>query len=216
MTSRTNALRYPEGTKTVGTARVREDKTVGRSYAERELMRRTGNAPHSTFDEVADGVGAPAIAKSVAASAKTASEIGGAVALGNEIKRLLKQVKPKKPAGPKRKSKYGNVKHEHDGMIFDSGRELARYKALRARELAGEIRNLRMQVPFLLIGKQKRSDGKAERECSYIADFAYEVVATSRTEVEDVKSEPTRKKPEYVMKRKLMLERHGITIKEVK
>ncbi len=58
MTSRTTSLRYPEGTKTVGTARVREDKTIGRSFAERELMRRTGNAPHSTFDEVADGIDA--------------------------------------------------------------------------------------------------------------------------------------------------------------
>jgi hypothetical protein len=193
---------------------VREDKTVGRSFAERELMRRTGNAPHSTFDEVADGV--DAIEKSVKASAATTAEIGGAVALGNEIKRLLKQVKPKKPAGPKRRSKYGNVKHEHDGMIFDSGRELIRYKALRLRELAGEIRNLRMQVPFLLIPKQKRDDGKAERECSYVADFAFEDIATGKLRVEDVKSEPTRKTRDFVMKRKLMLFVHGISIKEVK
>jgi hypothetical protein len=42
MTSRSTSLRYPEGTKAVGTARVREDRTVGRSFAERELMRRTG------------------------------------------------------------------------------------------------------------------------------------------------------------------------------
>lgn len=56
MTSRTNALRYPEGTKAVGTARVREDMTVGRGYAERELMRLNGGTPNQTFDEVADGL----------------------------------------------------------------------------------------------------------------------------------------------------------------
>ena len=33
--------------------------------------------------------------------------------------------------------------------------------------------------------------------------------------VEDVKSPRTRKNPEYIIKRKLMLERYGITIKEV-
>ena len=33
--------------------------------------------------------------------------------------------------------------------------------------------------------------------------------------VEDVKSPRTRKNPEYIIKRKLMLERYGITIREV-
>ncbi|WP_250538682.1 MULTISPECIES: DUF1064 domain-containing protein [unclassified Caballeronia] len=52
---RTAALHYPEGTTQVGTARAREDRTVGRSFAERELMRRTGQKPASEFDDIASG-----------------------------------------------------------------------------------------------------------------------------------------------------------------
>jgi hypothetical protein len=51
MTTRTT-LRYPEGTKEVGTARVREDMTVGRSFAEREIHRRTGAQPNSEVEEI--------------------------------------------------------------------------------------------------------------------------------------------------------------------
>lgn len=46
MTSRSNALRYPEGTTKVGTAGVHE---VG--FASREIERRTGNAPVSEPDD---------------------------------------------------------------------------------------------------------------------------------------------------------------------
>jgi hypothetical protein len=55
MTKRATSLRFVEGTQTVGTARVREDRTVGRSFAERELMRRTGEQPASGFDDIAAG-----------------------------------------------------------------------------------------------------------------------------------------------------------------
>jgi len=205
MTSRSTSLRYPEGTKTVGTARVREDCTVGRSFAERELMRRTGNQPHSTFDEVADGIGESAIGQSVAASAKTASEIGDAVALGNEIKRLLKQTEPKK------RSKYGNRKVVVDGITFDSAREGARYAKLAAMRTAGEITDLRIQVPFevvptAIVGGRKRP---ARR---YIADFVYRDAAGTLV-VEDVKGMRT---AVYSIKRQLMKAVHGIDIVEVK
>ncbi|WP_038796012.1 DUF1064 domain-containing protein [Burkholderia pseudomallei] len=48
-------LVVPEGTAMVGTARVRDDRTIGRSFAERELARRTGKQPNSEFDEIASG-----------------------------------------------------------------------------------------------------------------------------------------------------------------
>ncbi|MFM0738574.1 hypothetical protein PQQ51_15140 [Paraburkholderia xenovorans] len=86
MTSRATSLRYHGCTTTVGTARVREDMTVGRSFAERELMRRTGSAPHSTFDEVADGITA-AVGTSVAA----ATQIGQPTLRGVAVKRIQNQ-----------------------------------------------------------------------------------------------------------------------------
>ena len=51
-----------------------------------------------------------------------------------------------------------------------------------------------------------------ERECSYYADFAYKVVETGELVVEDTKGVKT---PEYIIKRKLMLERYGIKIREL-
>lgn len=108
--------------------------------------------------------------------------------------------------------KYGNRKTEIDGILFDSKHEATRWIELRYMERARLIKNLRRQVPFVLIPAQ-RIDGKlVERDCRYIADFVYE--ENGRTVVEDAKSPATRT-PEYKIKRKLMLERYGIEIKEV-
>lgn len=57
MTKRTLGLRFSEGTTRVGTARVREDWTIGPDFASRQLMRQTGNQPNSEFDEIASGHG---------------------------------------------------------------------------------------------------------------------------------------------------------------
>ena len=53
------------------------------------------------------------------------------------------------PTKPKR-SKYGAIKTEVDGIKFDSKHEASRYKELRLLEQAGEITNLRLQVPYIL------------------------------------------------------------------
>lgn len=71
------------------------------------------------------------------------------------------------PTTPK-KSKYGAVKTEADGIMFDSKREASRYQELRLLEQAGEITNLRLQVPFELIPKSKYG-----MPIRYIADFTY-------------------------------------------
>lgn len=47
MTSRTNALRYPEGTKTVGTARVRAAAAPTMTTAQRRIYEKTGNPPQT-------------------------------------------------------------------------------------------------------------------------------------------------------------------------
>lgn len=119
------------------------------------------------------------------------------------------------------KSKYHNRKVVRDGMVFASVKEYHRWLELKMLERAGKITELQRQVPFLLIPTQRGevwSDKKhkfvsrvVERSCSYVADFVYLDDKCSRV-VEDAKGLRTK---EYIIKRKLMLERHGIRIREV-
>lgn len=111
-------------------------------------------------------------------------------------------------------SKYGNKIIVTEDGYFDSRKEYMRWCELKLLNKAGAIHNLSRQVPFVLIPVQKDKDsGKLiEREVRYIADFVYEM--DGKTVVEDVKSRAT-KTPEYIIKRKLMLERFGIRIEEV-
>jgi hypothetical protein len=107
-------------------------------------------------------------------------------------------------------SKYGNHKVTCDGKTFDSLKEYRRYCELRLLEKAGEITDLQTQVKFVLIPSQKVSGKLVERECSYLADFAY--VQDGKKVVEDTKGFKTK---DYIIKRKLMLWVHGIRIREV-
>ena len=109
-----------------------------------------------------------------------------------------------------KQSKYGNHKTVIDGHTFDSKREARRYAELRLLEKAGEITDLRLQVPFELIPPQKKRDGKVERGCKYIADFVY--YRRGICVVEDAKGDRT---DVYVIKRKLMLQKYGIEVEEV-
>ena len=109
-------------------------------------------------------------------------------------------------------TKYNNKKITVNGQVFDSKKEANRYKELLLLEKAGAIKDLRMQVKFTLIPAQRdEATGKVvERECSYKADFVYS--EGDKTVVEDVKGFRTK---EYIIKRKLMLWRYGIRIREV-
>lgn len=115
---------------------------------------------------------------------------------------------------PKRGNKFGARKKEIDGITFDSTKEAKRYQALKLLEQTGQIKELRRQVEYLLIPSQKKPSGGVERAVKYHPDFVYHTRAGDLV-VEDVKSEPTRKKPDYVMRRKLMLMVHGIEIREI-
>lgn len=108
-------------------------------------------------------------------------------------------------------SKYRNKKTVINGITFDSKAEAERYAQLLLMERAGEIRNLSRQSTFELIPKQKAPSGKTERGCKYIADFAY--FRDQEFVIEDVKGKTT---PDYIIKRKLMLQVHGIEIREIK
>lgn len=123
-------------------------------------------------------------------------------------------------------NKYHNKKVEVNGILFDSKKEAKRYKELLLLERSGSIQQLERQVKFVLIpaqrefsneiyqsGKNKGSfkPGKIlERECAYIADFAY--VRDNRLVVEDTKGFRT---ADYIIKRKLMLKEYGIRITEI-
>lgn len=110
------------------------------------------------------------------------------------------------------KRKYGNRKVALDGHTFDSKLEAARYQQLKLLERAGKITGLELQPRFELIPKQRRDDGKPERACEYVADFRYTDASTGQTVIEDAKGMRTR---DYIVKRKLMLQVHGISVKEV-
>lgn len=124
-------------------------------------------------------------------------------------------------------TKYNATKCLVDGIEFASKREANRYLELRLLERAGEISDLRLQVDFELIPNQYATEkrygknGKPlkdkevllERKVVYRADFVY-TDKDGKTVVEDTKSIATRT-PEYIIKRKLMLYRHGIQIIEI-
>lgn len=110
-------------------------------------------------------------------------------------------------------SKYGAQKTTFQGRTFDSKREAERFAELRYRQMGKQISDLQCQVKFELIPNQKDENGKViERAVTYIADFVYKDLRTGQTVVEDAKGCRTK---DYIIKRKLMLQVHGIRIKEV-
>lgn len=117
-------------------------------------------------------------------------------------------------------NKYNAKKIVFEGEVFDSKKEMRRYQELLLLQKAGKISHLERQVKYVLIPSQKEMVGKKlktiERECSYWADFKYFDRETQEIVIEDVKG--YRKKTAYdvfVIKRKLMLERYGIRVREV-
>ena len=108
--------------------------------------------------------------------------------------------------------KYGNRKTVLDGITFDSKHEAERYVELKYWERIKGIRDLQLQVPFELIPAQRDEKGKVvERAVKYIADFVYYDQDGNQV-VEDAKGMKTEI---YKLKKKLMLWRYGIEIKEV-
>ena len=107
----------------------------------------------------------------------------------------------------KKRSKFGAIKTNG----YDSQKESKRAWQLYQLQSAGEIKDLKEQVRYELIPSQKGKDGKViERPCSYIADFVYSDRYGNIT-VEDCKGFKT---PEYKIKKKLMLFKYHIKIKE--
>ena len=130
------------------------------------------------------------------------------------------------------RNKYNARKATVNGEEFDSKKEARRWQQLKLMERAGEIDDLRRQVKYVLIPAQREQSGEVfkrgknkgkhkpgrviEKEVSYWADFVYHDINTDREIVEDVKGYLDGADYKiFVLKRKLMLWRYGIKIREV-
>ncbi len=107
---------------------------------------------------------------------------------------------------PKKKSKFRNVRTARDGLKFDSKAEANRYTDLKARQEAGEIRDLIHHKAYhLTIG--------GELVCKYEADFVYYDIQRGVQVVEDVKGVVTEV---FRIKARLMKLLAGIEVEIVK
>ena len=103
----------------------------------------------------------------------------------------------------KQRSKYNARKTEIDGIKFDSAKEAARYAELKLLRDAGKIKDLQLQVPFVLQeGFKSIRSGRKIRAIKYIADFVYINVESNVKMVEDVKGMKT---DVYNIKKKMFL-----------
>lgn len=112
-----------------------------------------------------------------------------------------------------RESKYGNHVSEINGIKFDSKKEGRRYLELLDKLKYGDISDLRLQTQFTLIEGFKTVTGETVKPERYVADFTY--FENGKFIVEDVKSDATKKKDVYKIKKKQMLDIYGIEVKEV-
>lgn len=129
-------------------------------------------------------------------------------------------------------NKFGakKITDPYTGEKFDSKAEYHRWYELKLLERAGKIRDLRRQVTFELIPTQREEGTEVykagpqkglpkpgaviEKSCSYVADFVY-FDEQGNNVVEDTKG--LKKGAAYELfkiKRKLMLQKFGIRIKE--
>ena len=141
------------------------------------------------------------------------------------------------PQDPTKGTKYHNTPTERvtaSGAVlhFASQKEARRFDALAARQGAGQIRDLRLQVDFTLQEAFTDTEGKRVRAIRYKADFTYyqppnrqlygshapyyaeQSGVSWEFVVEDVKSKATRT-AKYAMKKKMLKDRFGYDITEV-
>lgn len=111
-----------------------------------------------------------------------------------------------------RRSKYGNKKTIVDGITFDSAKEANRYRELKLLWRAHEIYNLKRQVKYELVPAIRQNGKVIQHAINYYADFVYTDFRTGKEIVEDAKGYKT---DVYRMKKKMMLDKYGIEIREV-
>ena len=111
------------------------------------------------------------------------------------------------------KSKYLNTKAVCNGITFDSKKEMQRYLFLFNLYENKVITDLKLQHVFTLQEAYTTPAGERVRAITYKADFSY--CYNGRLIVEDVKSEITRKKPDYRIKVKMMQDKFDIKVIEI-
>lgn len=127
-------------------------------------------------------------------------------------------------------NKYKNKGTTIDDIFFHSRKEARRYAELRMLLRAGKITDLELQKKYELIPAQyeytprygkngkRLKDAKRciENSCVYKADFVYFDREIGQLVVEDVKGyKGGQAYSLFTIKRKLMLERYGIKVKEL-
>lgn len=117
--------------------------------------------------------------------------------------------------GLRKGSKYGANKFTFNGITFDSKYEGERYMYLMDLQREGKIGGLRLQHSFSIIGrvvkmverqlktKVRMEERVVEMEARYTCDFLYE--EQNRIIVEEFKSHMTAQLPDYILRRKLMV-----------
>ncbi|HHH46060.1 MAG TPA: DUF1064 domain-containing protein [Thiotrichales bacterium] len=111
----------------------------------------------------------------------------------------------------KRSNKYSAQRTTLDGIPFDSRREAKRWAELCLLEHAGEIADLRRQVPLMLEGRDGPLLTRTGRRMRLTVDFAYTDLRTGLTVFEDAKGVPTR---DYEVRRAVAAAQ-GMEIREV-
>ena len=104
-------------------------------------------------------------------------------------------------------NKYFNVICKYNGITFHSKKEKDYYLKLKMLEKAGKIKDLKLQVPFLLLNTIKYKN-KTYSKVQYYADFQYLDVETGKIKIIDVKSEITKKDKVYRLKIKMLLNKY--------
>ena len=108
-------------------------------------------------------------------------------------------------------NKYGAERTEVNGITFDSKREATRYAELLLLERQGHIRDLELQVPIHLEGRDAPLKTESGRPMRYVADFRYFDVSTGLVVIEDAKGKKTK---EYLIK-KTICAAMGLEIREI-
>lgn len=109
-----------------------------------------------------------------------------------------------------KQNKYKNKKVIYNGIKFDSKKEMDYYIKLKMLEKAGKIKDLRLQVPFIVLETFRLND-KTYKKTKYIADFVYSD-EEGKYHVVDTKGVRT---DVYKLKKKLMAWKYGIEIEEI-
>lgn len=116
---------------------------------------------------------------------------------------------------PVKRSRYGSKKVQLDGYTFDSIAESMYYLKLKVLVAAKQIADFTVHPKFDLLSPYKHpTTGKTVKGVTYTADFLVRHLDGS-TEVIDVKSEATRKKDAYILKKKMFESKYGQAIKEI-